>query len=61
MPPHNFVSAERRARTYITREEVHAMLDTSQIILPYEPSYTGHREAEKRREESRGSGAGITR
>lgn len=29
------------------------MLDTSKIVLPYEPGYTGHREAERRQEETR--------
>jgi hypothetical protein len=29
------------------------MLDTSDIVLPYEPGYTAHRDAEKRREETR--------
>jgi hypothetical protein len=29
------------------------MLKTSKIILPYEPGYTGHWEAEKRRKETR--------
>ena len=29
------------------------MLKTSKFILPYEPGYTGHWEAEKRRKETR--------
>jgi hypothetical protein len=29
------------------------MLSTSKIVLPYEPQYTGHREAEKRRKQTR--------
>ena len=29
------------------------MPQTSNFILPYEPEYTGHREEEKRREETR--------
>jgi hypothetical protein len=30
-----------------------SMLKTSKFILPYEPGYTGHWEAEKRRKETR--------
>jgi hypothetical protein len=29
------------------------MLKTSKVLLPYEPGYTGHWEAEKRRKETR--------
>jgi len=29
------------------------MLPTSKLVLPYEPNYTGHREAEKRRKQTR--------
>jgi hypothetical protein len=29
------------------------MLKTSKFVLPYEPGYTGHWEAEKRRKETR--------
>jgi hypothetical protein len=29
------------------------MLEMSKIVLPYEPDYVGHREAEKRRQETK--------
>ena len=29
------------------------MLAMSKIVLPYEPDYVGHREAEKRRQETK--------
>jgi hypothetical protein len=44
---------ERRlaTRRYSTKEI--SMFQTSKFILPYEPGYTGHWEAEKRRKETR--------
>jgi hypothetical protein len=44
---------ERRlaTRRYATKEI--SMFQTSKFILPYEPGYTGHWEAEKRRKETR--------
>jgi hypothetical protein len=38
-------------RRYVTKEI--SMFQTSKFILPYEPGYTGHWEAEKRRKETR--------
>jgi hypothetical protein len=38
-------------RRYATKEI--SMFQTSKFILPYEPGYTGHWEAEKRRKETR--------
>jgi hypothetical protein len=29
------------------------MLQTSKIVMPYDPAYTGHRDAERRRKETR--------
>jgi len=44
---------ERRLATRrYARKEI-SMLQTSKFILPYEPGYTGHWEAEKRRKETR--------
>jgi hypothetical protein len=38
-------------RRYATKEI--SMFQTSKFILPYEPGYTGHWEAERRRKETR--------